>query len=146
LLVEVAKEWIAPTVQWPNIEDDGAFARDDFFPVELISGFVNAAWRNQWFHSGSDHSFPSGEVATLSAIVTPFVLEYGHEHPTVYALELLPIYDAIARVKIRGHWQTDVLAGFAVDSLAGYYAHSRDNPFILTALPQGFMVGWHRRW
>jgi hypothetical protein len=68
---------------------------------------------NKWFGSNSDRSFPSGEVATVSAIITPFVLEYGHDHPSVYVLELLPVYDAIARVKVRVRWQTDVLARFA---------------------------------
>jgi hypothetical protein len=31
---------------------------------------------NQWFKSGG-HSFPSGEVTTISSAITPFVLEYG---------------------------------------------------------------------
>ena len=77
----------------------------------------------------------------MSAIVTPFVLEYGHDYPGVYALELLPVYDAIARVKVQAHWQTDVLAGFALGTLTGYYAHSRDIPLILGVLPKGFTVG-----
>ena len=52
-----------------------------------------------WFQGAGHYSFPSGEVTAVTAIVTPFVLEYGREHPAVYALELLPAYDAIARVK-----------------------------------------------
>src|SRR5579864_8855606 len=60
---------------------------------------------NQWFKGG--RSFPSGEVAEISSIVTPYVLEYGSDHPAVYALELLPAYDAIARLKVGAHWQTD---------------------------------------
>jgi hypothetical protein len=58
-----------------------------------------------------------------------------------YALELLPIYDGIARMKVQAHWQTDVLAGFALGGLTGYYAHNRDSPFILSVLPHGFTVG-----
>jgi hypothetical protein len=50
---------------------------------------------NQWFKHGG-HSFPSGEVTAISAIVTPFVLEHREDHPAVYALELLPLYDAEA--------------------------------------------------
>jgi len=42
------------------------------------------------------------------------VFEYGHEYPGVWSLEILPVYDAIARVKSGEHWQTDVLAGFAI--------------------------------
>ncbi|HVS26037.1 MAG TPA: phosphatase PAP2 family protein [Burkholderiales bacterium] len=96
---------------------------------------------NAWFQGGSHYSFPSGEVTTVTAIVTPFVLEYRHDYPAVYALELLPLYDAIARMKSQAHWQTDVLAAFALGTLTGYYAHSRDNPLILNVLPGGFMVG-----
>ena len=52
-----------------------------------------------WFQGSGHNSFPSGEVMLITTAVTPFVLEYGPEHPAVYALELLPLYDAIARVK-----------------------------------------------
>jgi undecaprenyl-diphosphatase len=96
---------------------------------------------NLWFQGKGHYSFPSGEVTAVSAIVTPFVLEYGHDTPAVYALELLPLYDAIARVKVQAHWQTDVLAGFALGTLTGYYAHTRDSPFILGVLPKGVAVG-----
>lgn len=95
---------------------------------------------NQWFQGGK--SFPSGEVAEISSIVTPYVLEYGHDHPSVYALELLPAYDAIARVKVGEHWQTDVLAGWALGTATGYLAHERNSPFILGLLPHGFSVGF----
>lgn len=81
----------------------------------------------------------------MSAAVTPFVLEYGHDHPVVYALELLPIYDAIARVKVRAHWQTDVIAGFALGAGAGYLAHRQDSPWILSAMPSGVQVGFKKR-
>jgi hypothetical protein len=100
---------------------------------------------NKFFQGNGHRSFPSGEVTAISAIVTPFVLEYHQDTPSVYALELLPAYDMVARVKVRGHWQSDVLAGFAVGTAAGVYAHSRPQPLILTALPQGFMVGLHKR-
>ncbi|HEY2816958.1 MAG TPA: phosphatase PAP2 family protein [Casimicrobiaceae bacterium] len=100
---------------------------------------------NQWFQGQGHYSFPSGEVTTVTAIVTPFVLEYGHDQPAVYALELLPIYDAIARVKVQAHWQTDVLAGMALGTLTGYYAHARDSPLILGVLPKGFSVGLHKQ-
>lgn len=101
---------------------------------------------NKWFQGGKQYnSFPSGEVAAVSAIVTPFVLEYRQDYPAVYALELLPVYDGIARMKVQGHWQTDVLAGFALGVLTGYYAHNRDSPFILGLLPHGFTVGLHKQ-
>jgi membrane-associated phospholipid phosphatase len=100
---------------------------------------------NLWFQGSPHYSFPSGEVAAVSAIVTPFVLEYRQDNPSVYALELLPVYDGIARMKVWGHWQTDVLAGFALGWLTGYAAHNRDNPFILGILPHGFTIGLHRQ-
>lgn len=100
---------------------------------------------NQWFQGRSHYSFLSGEVATVTAIVTPFVLEYRQDYPAVYALTLLPIYDAIARVKVQAHWQTDVLAGIALGGLTGYYAHNRDSPFILGVLPHGFTIGLRKQ-
>jgi PAP2 superfamily protein len=96
---------------------------------------------NEWFQGSGHYSFPSGEVTAVAAIVTPFVLEYGQDYPAVYALELLPAYQAIARVKVQAHWQTDVLAGFALGTGTGWLAHTRDSPVILGVLPHGFMVG-----
>ncbi len=99
---------------------------------------------NQWFESGG-RSFPSGEVTTAAAVITPFVLEYGHDHPAVYALELIPLYDAEARMKVHGHWQTDVLAGWAIGTLAGYYAHTRSESLTVGVLPRGLTVGWRKK-
>lgn len=96
---------------------------------------------NQFFKGHGNQSFPSGEVAEISSVVTPFILAYGDDHPAVYGLALLPIYDAIARVKVRGHWQSDVLVGGAIGVGFGWYAAHRDQPLILSALPGGFMVG-----
>jgi len=101
---------------------------------------------NSWSQGSGHYSFPSGEVAAISAIVTPFVLEYGTERPSVYALELLPLYDSIARMKLQAHWQTDVLAGFALGTASGYYAHHRDSPFVLSVMPNAVFVGFKKRW
>jgi hypothetical protein len=74
--------------------------------------------------------------------VTPLVLEYGHDHPWVYGLELLPVYDGIARMKVWGHWQTDVIAGFALGTGVGYLMHRNPNaPYILRLMPHGIYVG-----
>jgi len=100
---------------------------------------------NQWFQGSGHSSFPSGEVTVTSAIVTPLVLEYRSDHPAIYALELLPVYDAIARVKVHGHWQSDVIAGFALGTAAGYFMQERSHtPLILGLLPQGFYVGFKK--
>lgn len=100
---------------------------------------------NLWFQGSGHESFPSGEVTVVSSIVTPVVLEYRAEHPSVYALELLPIYDGIARVKVHGHWQSDVLAGYALGTAAGYFMwQRRQTPFTLTVMPHSIKVGWSK--
>ena len=75
------------------------------------------------------------------------VLEYGPEHPSVYALELLPVYDAIGRLKLQAHWQTDVIAGFALGSGMGWLMHNRtESPIILSVMPHAIYVGIGSRW
>ena len=101
---------------------------------------------NNWFQGSGHASFPSGEVTVTSALVTPVILEYRHDHPAVYALELLPIYDAIARVKVHGHWQSDVLAGFALGTTAGYFMQQRTRtPIVLSVMPRSIYVGLSKR-
>ena len=97
---------------------------------------------NRFFEGSHAQSFPSGEVTAITAAVTPFIVNYGHDHPAVYALALLPAYDAVARLKIRGHWQTDVLAGAALGAGVGIWAAHRNSPLIIGWLPGGFQVGF----
>jgi hypothetical protein len=97
---------------------------------------------NNWFKGKGNYSFPSGEVTTFTAAVTPFMFEYGHDYPAVYALALLPIYSGVARMKEWGHWQTDVLASWALGTGTGWVAHSLQTPLILSVMPHGVMVGW----
>ncbi|PPK47675.1 undecaprenyl-diphosphatase [Trinickia symbiotica] len=99
---------------------------------------------NQWFTSGG-HSFPSGEVTLQAAFVTPVIVNYGSRDPWVWALELLPAYDAVARVKSQAHWQTDVLAGWALGSAVGYWATRWKTPLFVQILPHGFTVGFSKR-
>ena len=99
---------------------------------------------NQWFKSG--RSFPSGDVALQASFVTPLILEYREDHPWVWALEALPAYDSVARVKVRGHWQSDVLAGWGIGTAWGIYAQGRQMPFFLSLMPHGVMIGWHSTW
>jgi acid phosphatase family membrane protein YuiD len=96
---------------------------------------------NKFFAGHGSDSFPSEEVAEISAAVTPFIFEYGADHPAIYGLALLPVYDAIARVKVHGHWQSDVIAGAALGAGWGWYASQRDKPLVLSFLPGGLMVG-----
>ena len=95
-----------------------------------------------WFQGGSNYSFPSGEASVAAALVTPYVLEYGSEYPAAYALLLLPAYVGAGRIKNQAHWQTDVLAGWAIGGLSGWFAHSRDVPFTIQLLPHGFEIGY----
>jgi membrane-associated phospholipid phosphatase len=101
---------------------------------------------NQFFTGHGHQSFPSGEVTATASIVTPFVLEYGAEHPWVWGLEVLPAYDAEARMKVWGHWQSDVLFGFVLGSAVGYYAHTRGASFSLSVMPHAVQVGLRTRW
>ena len=101
---------------------------------------------NLWFQGKGNQSFPSGEVTAVTSIVTPFILQYGHDYPAAYALALLPVYSGVARIKEWGHWQTDVLASWALGGATGYWAYTRETPLILSVLPHGFMVGIQKQW
>jgi membrane-associated phospholipid phosphatase len=98
-----------------------------------------------WFHGSSNYSFPSGESSVATALVTPYVLEYGGEYSATYALFLLPLYVGSGRVKNQAHWQTDVVAGWAVGAVSGWYAHDRDVPIMIELLPRGFAVGYRQQ-
>lgn len=99
----------------------------------------------QWGHGSQGHSFPSEEAGVAAALVTPWVLEYGPSNPAAYALLLLPAYIGAGRVKNQAHWQSDVLAGWAVGAGIGWMEHSRDRPFVLSLFPGGAFVGFHKR-
>jgi membrane-associated phospholipid phosphatase len=98
-----------------------------------------------WFEGGSNYSFPSREAAGMAALVTPYILEYASEQPAVYALALLPLYIGTGRIKNQAHWQTDVLAGWTIGALSGWFAHRQDIPFTIQLLPDGFAVGFKTR-
>jgi undecaprenyl-diphosphatase len=101
---------------------------------------------NDWFNHGSCcRSFPSGEVALQASFVTPFIVNYAADQPWVWALEALPAYDAVARVKSGAHWQTDVLAGWALGTAFGYWSAKRASPLFLQIMPGGIAVGLHTR-
>lgn len=100
---------------------------------------------NAWFKGNGHESFPSGEVTLQASFVTPFIVDYSKEHPWVWALEALPVYDAVARLKSQAHWQSDVIAGFALGSGVGYWAAHRDIPLSVQILPKGLSVGFYKR-
>lgn len=100
---------------------------------------------DQWFQGVHNQSFPSGDVSSITALVTPLVLEYHRTTPEVDALAALPVFDMAARMKAHGHWLTDTLAGAVVGVSSGYFAHRLNSPFILGLLPGGFYLGLKER-
>jgi hypothetical protein len=98
-----------------------------------------------WFKGRCCDSFPSGEVTLQASFVTPFIVNYGRDYPWVWALELLPAYDSLARLKSQEHWQTDVIAGWAIGSAIGYWTTTRRIPISVQVLPGGLSVGLSHR-
>lgn len=97
---------------------------------------------NDFFQGHGHESFPSGEVSNVAAIVTPFALEYGPAHPWVYAAStVLVMYDGAARIKVQGHWLSDVLVGAAIGVGSGYLMHQRSSPLVLLPFGKGVIVG-----
>ncbi len=100
---------------------------------------------NKWFQGSCCESFPSGEVTLQASFVTPFIVNYAKEHPWVWGLEALPIYDGIARMKSQAHWQTDVIAGWALGTVVGYWSTTRQTPLTVEILPRGLSVGYYKK-
>ncbi len=99
----------------------------------------------RWFDGGSNYSFPSGEAAVAAALVTPYILEYGREHPAAYLLALVPLYVGAGRVKNQAHWQSDVIAGWLIGGSSGWYARDRETPITIELLPAGAAIGFRKR-
>ena len=101
---------------------------------------------DKWFQGGCCQSFPSGEVTLQAAFVTPIIFdESARGHLWIWALELLPLYDGIGRLKQQAHWQSDVIAGWALGTAAGYWSAHRDTPLSVQILPRGVSIGLQKR-
>lgn len=100
---------------------------------------------NRWFRGSCCESFPSGEVTLQASFVTPFIVRYAKDEPWVWALELLPLYDSIARLKSHAHWQSDVIAGWALGTGIGYWSATRKTPISVQILPGGVSIGLSKR-
>ena len=98
-----------------------------------------------WFEGRSNRSFPSGEVAHISGIVTPFISTYHREHPIIWSLAAFPVYDAVARMKSQAHWQSDVLAGAALGVGMGIYCQREACPIHLSPMIHGVGLSWTGR-
>ena len=100
---------------------------------------------NLWFQGSGHQSFPSGEVTLQASFVTPFIVNYARQNPWVWGLEILPVYDAVARLKSQAHWQTDVIAGWVLGTGVGYWSTTRATPLSVQILPGGLSVGFSKR-
>ncbi len=100
---------------------------------------------NLWFRGSCCKSFPSGEVTLQASFVTPFIVNYAKQNAWMWSLELLPVWDAYARLKSQAHWQTDVIAGWALGTGVGYWSTTRAIPISVQVLPRGLSVGFSKR-
>jgi len=100
---------------------------------------------NEWFRGSCCQSFPSGEVTLQASFVTPLIVNYAKETPWIWALEALPVYDAFARMKSHAHWQTDVIAGWALGTGVGYWTTRWHTPLTVRVLPGGISAGISKR-
>jgi undecaprenyl-diphosphatase len=102
---------------------------------------------NDWFSGSKSQSFPSGDVSNTAALVSPFMYEYGSDHPMVYLLGLIPVIDMAARIEARGHYPTDTIAGLGLGFASGWAArHYFKSPFTLQIIPgRDWSVGLSRR-
>jgi PAP2 superfamily protein len=100
---------------------------------------------DKWFRGKGYSSFPSGEVTLQASFVTPFIANYARENPWIWSLEILPVYDAFARLKSQAHWQSDVIAGWALGTAVGYWSTTRSTPFSVQILPRGMSIGYYKR-
>jgi undecaprenyl-diphosphatase len=100
---------------------------------------------NRWFRGSCCESFPSGEVTLQASFVTPFIADYARQNPWIWGLEVLPVYDAIARLKSQAHWQSDVIAGWMLGTGVGYWTSTWKTPLTVRILPGGVSVGLSKR-
>jgi PAP2 superfamily len=100
---------------------------------------------NLWFKGSGHDSFPSAEVTLQASFVTPIIVNYARQNPWIWSLEVLPVYDAFARMKSREHWQSDVIAGWVLGSAVGYWSTTRATPISVQVLPRGLSVGYYKR-
>ncbi len=94
---------------------------------------------DEWREGGE--SFPSGHVSGMTALVTPYILEYQDDKPWIHLLWSLPAYQMAARVKVQEHWQSDVIAGALLGFASGYITHNYNFPILLYFAEDHAMVG-----
>lgn len=90
-------------------------------------------------------SFVSGHVSGMTALVTPYVLEYQNKSLWAHLLWTLPAYQMVGRVKAHAHWQSDVVGAALVGFASGYWAHKRDYPFTLYFVEDNLVLGFESK-
>ena len=110
--------------------------------LKRITGRVrprSATSSDEWFEYGN-LSFPSGHVSSVSAFVTPYILEYYKTNPLIWSLAFFPIHQMVGRVKYQAHWSSDVIVGAMVGILSGYIAYN-SNPILLSLSDDKKFIG-----
>ena len=98
---------------------------------------------DQWREGGA--SFFSGHVSGMTALITPYILEYQEDYPMVHSLWLLTAYQMVGRVKDQAHWQSDVIVGALVGFATGYFVHNREYPLSLYFDEDKVVIGLKHR-
>ena len=98
---------------------------------------------NAWNADGK--SFVSGHVSGMTAVITPYILQYQDETAWVHLLWALPAWQMGGRIKANAHWQTDVIAGAIVGFASGYWAHHLDYPFTLYFVDDHVVFGFQAK-
>jgi undecaprenyl-diphosphatase len=114
--------------------------------IKQVAGRVrprSAKSSDEWFEYGN-LSFPSGHVSSVTAFVTPYILEYHKTNPLVWSLVFFPIHQMVGRVKYQAHWTSDVIVGAMVGVLSGYIAHN-NSPLLLSLSDDKKFVGIRHR-
>ena len=83
-----------------------------------------------------------GEVMLQTSFVAWFIAKHADKDSSVRSREVLPAYDAAARVTEGANGQSDVLARWTRSSTFGYFAGGNQRPLFRNVLPHGYLGGF----
>lgn len=98
---------------------------------------------SDWGEGGK--SFFSGHVTGMTAIITPYVLEYQDDYPLVHLLWSLTAYQMVGRVKDQAHWQSDTIVAALVGFASGYLTWKISTPLVLSFTKDSSYIGLRYR-
>ena len=98
---------------------------------------------NNWKPFSGRTSFPSGHATTAFALMTPWVVYFGH--PVAWLGMGVATATSLSRVTLRYHWPSDVLAGALIGSGVSWWLSKRhqrasNDNFTSQELNQGVQV------